>query len=331
MRAAVIAADGVSVETRPDPVPGPREVIVQVAECGICGTDVHIADGEFAPALPITPGHELAGEVVAVGTAVGPDDGVRAGDQVVVDPTLFCGECRSCRRGRGNHCRRMGAIGVTTGGGAAEFAAAPVANCVVLPERVRPADAPLIEPLACAVHGFDLLAPALGDHYLIYGAGTVGLMMMELAKRAGAASVDIVDIDATRLESARALGCSNAVVAADELDHPHDYDVVIDGTGVVAAIEDGLARVVGGGTFLLFGVAKESSVVRFSPFEVYRREIRILGSKALVHSFERATELFAGGLIRPEVMISHRRPLAEFPTALEEVRAGVGRKLHVVP
>ena len=328
MRAAVIAAEEVTVETIPDPSPGPREVVVAVAGCGICGTDLHIADGEFAPTLPVTPGHEFAGEVVARGRDV---TEVAVGDNVAVDPSLHCGECYFCRRGRGNLCERWAAIGVSHTGGAAEFAVAPAANCVVLPEGVHPADAALIEPLSCAVRGFDVLGPRLGDHYLVYGAGTMGLMMMELAKRAGAASVSVVDLNPVRLETARELGCSAAVGSADELDRPRGWDVVIDCTGVVAAIEDGLPRVVRGGTFQQFGVAAEHAVARISPFRVYNDEIRIVGSMAVLHSFERAAELFAAGFLRPEVMISHRLPLEEYPAALEQFRAGVGRKVQVLP
>jgi 2-desacetyl-2-hydroxyethyl bacteriochlorophyllide A dehydrogenase len=328
MRAAVISADRVTVETVPDPSPGPREVVVKVAGCGICGTDLHIADGEFAPTLPVTPGHEFAGEIVAVGTDV---TELRAGQQVAVDPSLHCGECYYCRRGKGNLCERWAAIGVTTTGGAAEFAVAPVANCVPLPDGVAPADAALIEPLSCAVRGFDVIQPKLGDHFLIYGAGTMGLMMMELAKRAGAASVSVVDLNPSRLETAKELGCSAAVTSADELGRPRGWDVVVDATGVVAAIEDGLKRVGRGGTFQQFGVANEDAVARFSPFRVYNQEIRIVGSMAVLHSFERAAELFAEGALRPEVMISHRLPLEEYPAALEQFRAGVGRKIQVCP
>ncbi len=328
MRAAVIAAERVTVETVPDPTPGPRQVVVAVAGCGICGTDLHIADGEFAPTLPVTPGHEFAGEVVGLGADV---TELRTGDQVAVDPSLHCGECYFCRRGRGNLCERWAAIGVTTTGGAAEFAVAPVANCVVLPEHVSAADAALIEPLSCAVRGFDVLAPSLGDHYLIYGAGTMGLMMMELAKRAGAASVSMVDLNPARLETAKELGCSAAVGSADELSRARGWDTVIDCTGVVAAIEDGLGRVIRGGTFQQFGVANEDAIARFSPFKVYNQEIRIVGSMAVLHSFERAAELFADGVLRPEVMISDRRPLEEYPAALEQFRAGVGRKIQVRP
>jgi 2-desacetyl-2-hydroxyethyl bacteriochlorophyllide A dehydrogenase len=328
MRAAVISADEVTVETVPDPTPGPREVVVSVAGCGICGTDLHIADGEFAPTLPVTPGHEFAGEIVGVGSDV---TELRVGDQVAVDPSLHCGECYFCRRGRGNLCERWAAIGVSTTGGAAEYAVAPVANCVVLPAGVAPADAALIEPLSCAVRGFDVLAPALGDHYLIYGAGTMGLMMMELAKRAGAASVSMVDLNPARLETAKELGCTHTVTSADDLEQRRGWDNVIDCTGVVAAIEDGLGRVIRGGTFQQFGVANEDAVARFSPFRVYNQEIRIVGSMAVLHSFERAAELFADGVLRPEIMISDRKPLEEYPAALEQFRAGVGRKIQVCP
>jgi 2-desacetyl-2-hydroxyethyl bacteriochlorophyllide A dehydrogenase len=220
---------------------------------------------------------------------------------------------------------------VTEAGGAAEFTRAPVANCVVLPEGVTPADAALIEPLSCAVRGFDVLRPMLGDNYLIYGAGTMGLMMMELSKRAGAARVDVVDLNPNRLETARLLGATNTVASADELEVPRGWDVVVDCTGVVAAIEDGLTRVGRGGTFLQFGVSGEKATARFSPFRVYNEEITIAGSMAVLHSFERAAALFAAGVLRADVMISHRFGLEEYPKALEQFKAGIGRKIQVTP
>lgn len=329
MKAALIAAPGeVEVTTVDDPTPGDKEVVVSVAGCGICGTDLHILEGEFAPTLPIVPGHEFAGEVVAIGSSVRE---VRVGDQVTVDPSLFCYECYYCRRGRNNLCERWAAIGVTVPGGAAEFAKAPEANCVVLPEGVRAADAALVEPLSCAVRGFDVLQAQLGDHYLIYGAGTMGLMMMELAKRAGASTVDVVDLNPKRLETARQLGASSTVGSADELTMPRGWDIVIDCTGVVKAIEDGLTRVGKGGTFLQFGVSEEKAVAKFSPYRVYNEEIRIAGSMAVLHSFERAAELFLAGVLNVDVMISDRFPLEQYPAALEQFRNGIGRKIQVTP
>lgn len=329
MKAVVISAPGVvEVTTVDDPTPGPREVVVQVAACGICGTDLHILQGEFAPTLPVIPGHEFAGTVVALGPGV---TEVAVGDQVAVDPSLYCHECHYCRIGRGNLCERWAAIGVTEPGGAAEFAKAPVANCVRLPAGVRTADAALIEPLSCTVRGFDVLPSRLGDHYLIYGAGTMGLMNLELAKRAGAASVDVVDINPDRLETARALGCSAAVSSADELARPRGWEIVIDCTGVVAAIEDGLSRVGKGGTFLQFGVSSEKATVTWSPFRIYNQEITIAGSMAVLHSFERAADLFAAGVLDPTVMISDRYPIEAYPAAIEQFAKGIGRKIQVNP
>jgi 2-desacetyl-2-hydroxyethyl bacteriochlorophyllide A dehydrogenase len=329
VRAAVITSPGeVEVTTVPDPSPGPRDVVVAVAGCGICGTDLHILDGEFAPTLPVVPGHEFAGEVVEVGREV---TEIAVGDQVAVDPSLHCGECYYCRRGRGNLCERWNAIGVSTSGGAADFAVGPVANCFRLAGGIPTADAALVEPLSCAVRGFDVLQPQLGDHYLIYGAGTMGLMMMELAKRAGAASVSMVDLNPTRLETAEVLGCTATVASADELERPRGWDIVIDCTGVVAAIEDGLRRVGRGGTFQQFGVSNEKAVARFEPYRVYNQEIRIVGSMAVLHSFERAGELLEAGFLRPDVMISHRFDLEDYPKALEQFRQGVGRKIQVQP
>ncbi|MEJ3748699.1 zinc-dependent alcohol dehydrogenase family protein [Actinomycetes bacterium KLBMP 9797] len=329
MRAAVIVTPGqISIEKVPDPAPGPRDVVVEVAGCGICGTDLHIMDGEFAPAYPIVPGHEFAGRVVEVGAAV---TELTVGAQVAVDPSLYCGECYQCRRARGNLCENWNAIGVTRPGGAAQYAVAPVRNCFRLPEGVNPADAALIEPLSCAVRGFDVLPRRLGDHYLIYGAGTMGLMMMELAKRAGAATVSMVDLNPVRLATARLLGCTAAVVAAAELDAPRGWDVVIDCTGVEAAITDGLGRVAKGGTFLQFGVAAYGARAVIEPYKIYNQEITITGSMAVLHSFDRAGELFAGGLLPPDVFISHRYPLDDYATAMSEFRAGKGRKLQITP
>ncbi|MGW4170716.1 alcohol dehydrogenase catalytic domain-containing protein, partial [Streptomyces chartreusis] len=241
MKAAVIEAPGkVTVTTVPDPTPGPREVVVDVAACGLCGTDLHILQGEFAPTLPVVPGHEFAGEVVGLGSEV---TELALGDRVAVDPSLYCHECRYCRVGRNNLCDRWQAIGVTVAGGAAEYAVAPVANCVRLPDHVDVQDAALIEPLSCAVRGYDVLNSRLGAHVLIYGSGTMGLMMLELAKRTGAASVDVVDVNPERLATAEKLGCSQVGLSADELRRSGGgWDVVVDATGNAAAIQDGLER-----------------------------------------------------------------------------------------
>jgi 2-desacetyl-2-hydroxyethyl bacteriochlorophyllide A dehydrogenase len=329
MQAAVIKAVGeVGVMTVEDPTPQPRDVVVQVAACGICGTDLHILAGEFAPSLPIIPGHEFAGTIVAVGSHV---TELKPGQRVAVDPSMYCNECHYCRLGRNNLCERWNAIGVSVPGGAAQYALAPVANCVVLPDHVRVEDAALIEPLSCAIRGYDVLSSQLGSHVLIYGSGTMGLMMLQLAKRCGAASVDVVDINPSRLETAITLGCSSAVTSADELEGPRGWELVIDATGAAAAIQDGLPRVAPGGTFLQFGVTATSTRVEIEPYHIYNKEITITGSMAVLHSFERAADLLATGLLDPDVFISDRLPLTDFEEALTRFQRGIGRKIQLIP
>lgn len=330
MKAVVIEEPGkVTLENVPDPSPAEREVIVEVAAVGICGTDVHIVDGDFAPTpYPITPGHEFAGTVVAVGSEVSES---MIGTRVAVDPSLFCGECHYCQLGRGNLCQRWGAIGVTTSGACAEFARAPVANCHSLPDAVPLEHAALIEPLSCAIHGFDLLPRRLGEHYLIYGAGTMGLLMAQLARRAGAATVSVVDLNSSRLTMATDLGADAVGVSADAFDRPEGWEVVVDCTGAVAAIEDGLRRVRRGGAFQVFGVAAAEVMATFSPFRVYNDEITIVGSMAVLHSFDRAVELMAQDVVAADAMISDWFALDTYAEALDAFRRGMGRKLQVRP
>jgi 2-desacetyl-2-hydroxyethyl bacteriochlorophyllide A dehydrogenase len=328
VNAVVVERPGkVGVQQVDDPAPGPREVLVRVEACGICGTDIHLLDGDspLAP-YPLIPGHEFCGEVVAVGTEV---EHLRGGDVVAVDPNLPCGECRFCQAGRDNLCQNYAAIGVTTAGACAELVAAPAAKAFVLPADLPRAWGTLVEPLSCAVHGFDRLGARLADRYLIYGAGAMGLLMAQLAKRAGAASVDVVDVTPSRLPVAERLGADRSATSAAELNQPHGWEVVIDATGVVAAIEDGLRRAARGGTFLMFGVAPAEAAASFSPFRVYNEEINIVGSMAVLHSFERARDLLVGGVIDAEAMITQRLALDSYEDAVAAFRAGAGLKIQV--
>ncbi|SHN21090.1 zinc-dependent alcohol dehydrogenase family protein [Streptomyces yunnanensis] len=332
MRAVVIEEPHrLHVTTVPDPTPGPGEVVVAVAAAGLCETDVHMLAGEFGPTrYPVVPGHEFAGEVVAVGADV---TAFAEGDAVAVDPALYCGACHFCALGRGNLCERWGTLGITVDGACAEYVAVPARNCHRLPETVPLAHAPLIEPLSTIVRGLDIVAPRLGDNFLIYGAGTMGLLYLQVARRAGAASVSVVDVNEERLAVARRRGADAVATDADTLAsaHPRGWEVVTDCTGNIRAIEDGLTRPARGGTFQQFGCAPDQETARFSPFRIYHDEIRIVGSMAILHSFGRAVELLGKGVIDAETMITHRFGLDSYATALETFRRGTGRKLQIVP
>jgi 2-desacetyl-2-hydroxyethyl bacteriochlorophyllide A dehydrogenase len=335
MRAVVIKAPGeIQVADVPEPKPARGQVVVRVAACGICGTDIHIVDGNLPPTpYPIIPGHEFGGEVVAIGAADEETgvNGVAVGDRVAVQPNMPCGRCRSCRLGRGNICETWRAIGVTHPGGAAELVAVPAEACYQLPDAISDSAAALVEPLSCAVHGMTRLPRGVDDRYLVYGAGTMGLLIAQLARHAGARSISVVDLKPSRLELASRLGASAVATSAAELADNADFDVVVDATGVVSAIEDGLARVRRGGTFLQFGVARPGATARFSPYRIYNEEIDIIGSMSLQNSFLPAVELIADGAVNVEALVSDRLPLTDYQEAIGKFRSGVGQKLQILP
>ena len=331
MKAVVIEKpNSMSVTRIEDPTPAAGEAMIKVEACGICGTDIHVLHGEFAPTrYPIVPGHEFCGEVVAVAKDV---RNVKVGDFVAVDPSLFCGHCRQCRAGRFNLCENWNATGVGSANGAsAEFVAVPAANAFQLPPDMPRHWGALVEPLSCAVHGLDQVDLQVADNYLIYGAGTMGLLLAQLAKNSGASHLDMVERNPRRHDLAKRLAADRIAASADELDRPQGWDVVIDATGVVQAIEDGLKRVARGGTFLMFGVANADATASFSPFKVYNDEIKIIGSMAVLHSFERALTLLAKGVIDCEAMITSRFKLDEYSKAIDTFLAGSGLKIQVSP
>jgi 2-desacetyl-2-hydroxyethyl bacteriochlorophyllide A dehydrogenase len=331
VRAVQVAQPGDwSVIEVPDPSPGRGEVVLRVEVCGLCGTDMHIIDGELSSATyPLIPGHELAGEVVAVGEGV---EGPKVGDRVAVDPNLSCGRCHYCHIGRANLCENYRAIGVTRAGGFAELVSVPAAATYSLPTDLATELAGLVEPLSCAVHGLNRLPGTLGAHCLVYGAGTMGLLMAHLVRSAGAASIAMVDRDEDRLSFAATFGIDSVALHAHELNRPEGFEVVIDATGVLAAINDGLTRVRTGGTFLQFGVADEHAQASFSPFAVYNREIDIIGSMAVHNSLSRAIDLIAadaGKQLRS--LVSDVLPIDRFDDAVSMFRSRSGRKIQLAP
>jgi 2-desacetyl-2-hydroxyethyl bacteriochlorophyllide A dehydrogenase len=330
VRAVVFEEPGkLSVQEVDDPTPDRTDVVVEVAGVGICGTDIHVFEGDYGGAqYPLVPGHEVSGTVVAVGGAV---TAVAVGDRVVVDPTLACGQCERCVNGSYNLCLNWNCFGVArTNGASAEYLVAPAANAYKLPDGVDLYQATMIEPLSCAIRAYDVLPRRLGEHYLIYGAGTMGLLIAQLAPRAGAASVTVVDPNEGRRTLATEVGIETVAASAAELDRS-SWDVVIDATGVIAAIEDGLPRVKPGGTFQQFGVAPVDGRASYLPISIVRDEVTMVGSAASRYTFSRAVEMFAAGAIRSEPMFSHSFTLDDYGQAMDMFRRGEGRKLQIRP
>ncbi len=328
MRAAIVDTPGsIRVGDVPDPKPEPRHVVVKVGACGICGTDLHIADGHFPPTpYPIVPGHEFAGEIVELGGDV---TGWSVGDRVAVDPSLFCGYCGPCRGGHGNLCENWGATGDTVNGAFAEYVSVPSANCHRMPDHLSWQQGALVEPLSCAVHGVRRIGVEAGERLLVVGAGTMGLLMQQLLQSAGAV-VTVVDRDTSRLHRATDLGAHAIAGDTAELDGER-FDAAVDATGAVPAIEAAFDSLRRGGRLLVFGVAPADARVALSPFRIYNDEITVVGSMAVLHSFGRALDLVADGAVVTEPLLTHALPLEDYPAALDLMRSGAGLKVQVLP
>jgi 2-desacetyl-2-hydroxyethyl bacteriochlorophyllide A dehydrogenase len=338
MRAVVIDAPGIiQVDNVPDPTPRPDEVLVRVGACGICGTDLHIIDGDSPLArYPIIPGHEFAGEVVALGSEVAQryeEENITVGSRIAVEPNLYCGYCDSCRTGHENLCLNYAALGVTTNGAVAQYVAVPVANAYALPDNMSFREGALIEPVSCAVHGMHILNPRSGDTFLIVGAGTMGLLLLQLAVRGGASRVAMVDVNAQRLALAEQLGPTRTYSDIKQAlkDEPLGFNCVIDATGVAPVIENAFMAVKRGGKLLIFGVASNEARISLSPFRIYNDEITIIGSMAVLFSFQAALDLISSGVINTEAMLTKALPLQDFLEALDMVRYGKGVKTQILP
>jgi len=323
------------VREAPDPEPGPDQVLVRVAACGICGTDQHIFDGDFFPTYPLIGGHELAGQVVALGPQ-SVETVVRAGDRVAVDPSLFCGSCFFCQRAQGNHCLNWNGIGVTRDGGFAEFVVAPTAN--VYPVGDMPYEvAAFIEPISCVVYGLKRLRIPVGANALVYGAGPIGLLMLQLVAHGGASTVAVVDLKEDKLKLARSLGAHEGVPAGPGADDalreisPLGFDVVIDCTGVPAVVEHMFTHARRNGKLLFFGVNPPDGRISISPFDVYQKDLEILGSFALRYTFHDAFALLESGALDVQPLLSDRFPIEGFPEALELAGSGEALKVQIQP
>jgi len=326
MRAVVFDGPGtVSVRDLPDPEPGPGEVRVRPLLTGICGTDRHLLAGGFMATFPLVPGHEIVGEVESLGDGA---EGVPVGTLVAVDNTDVCGACESCRRGKPLYCSRFRSLGCNAPGGFAELMTAPAAKCFPL-DGLDPAVAVMTEPLACAVHGADVLGLRPGSDVLLFGAGPTGLLLAQLLMHGGAARITVAAPSEHKLEVARSVGVDETV-PVDRADPavstrrlrevaPSGFDVVVEATGApsVLAICTGLTRT--GGTVLVYGMADERAAVPFSPYQIFARELTVKGSFAQIHCFDRALLELRTGRVRTDGIITDRFQLDRFGEALEAV------------
>lgn len=303
----------------PEPVTGADDVLIKVHAAGICGTDLHIFKGEYEATYPLTPGHEFSGEVVAVGANV---RNFKVGDRVTADPNIPCNRCSYCQQNEPNQCRNLRAIGVTQNGAFAEYVIAPEGNVFNIGEMSYSAAA-LIEPLACVVWGLKQVEAQAGNSALVLGAGPMGCLVAQGLRSAGAAQVVVTDVAPWRLRMAENLGVSAAILADESQASrlktlsPDGFDIVVDATGIPAVLESAFQYAKPRGKIWVFGVTPIGSFVKFPAYEVFRRDLKIIGSFAVNRTFPQSIALVQSGVIQVEPLISHELPLDEFGRGLE--------------
>lgn len=293
----------------PDPKAGQDEVVVQVKASGICHTDYEVLKDNYGTgAFPVVPGHEYAGVVVEVGADV---TGVKTGDRVAVDPNIECGTCRACARGWAHLCEKLGANGVTTNGGFAEFS-------VVKATAVHPIgdmsflQAALAEPMGCVLNGLDAVHEAWMQDALIFGAGPMGLLMGLALKTSGVNRVAFVDISEDRLELASSFGFDVVASGSDDLKRwHHRADLAVEATGVPQVASSLANYMANGSKGLFFGVCPSDAKIEMSPFEVFRRQLTLAGSHSLNHNIPDALSIISKLGSEIDRAVSHLLPLSE--------------------
>jgi L-iditol 2-dehydrogenase len=310
----------VRIEDAPDPHPGPGEVVCRVLACGVCGSDV--LDAWVARKVPAVLGHELVGEVEALGEGV---ECVAVGDRVVVHHHAPCGECRRCRRGHETLCDQFRATALDPGGFAERVRVPPeLAVELLAVDGLDSERATFVEPLACVLRAFDRAGLRAGDSLLVVGAGTSGLLAIAAAHARAVDAVWVREPRPERLERALALGAERH---GNEL-----VDVALVCTPKPDAIADGFAAVAPGGTLCLYAPPLPGTPLSLDGFALYTGEIDVCASYSAGPSDMRAAlELIASGRIDPAPLVTHRLRLEETARALELQRSGEALKALVLP
>ena len=336
-RQVVVGATGqIVVEAAPDPVPGAGEAVVRLVLGGICGSDVHAAHGRHPwVARPYHPGHELVGVV----ERAGPGASIAPGTRVTVEPILACGTCKRCRGGEYNLCRSMAFFGCTTPlGGMADRFVIPADRLIPVPAALGDLDAVLIEPLSTPVHAVRLAGGDLtGRTVAILGAGTIGLLVLAVARQANAARIAVCEPLAAKRERALRLGADSVhdprdpgVVNAVREDLGESADVVFDCVAIQSTMDQAIAMAIKGGTVVVVGVP--SAPVTLPLPEVQDLQLRIQGSATYVRDdILAAIDMLERGVVRAVDIVTAVYALGDAPAAFAAAAGGNHVKVVVTP
>jgi L-iditol 2-dehydrogenase len=335
-QARMVEPGTLEIREVPRPEPQTNEVLAAVRRIGVCGSDIHVYHGEHPyTSYPVVQGHEVSGEIVAVGDGV---EGLQVGDRVTWMPQIVCGECYPCTHGMYHICENLKVMGFQAPGAAQEYFAVQASKVLAVPQSVSFDEAALIEPLAVAAHALRRSGEDLaGKRVLVLGAGTIGNLVAQVARASGAAAVMITDISDYKVEKARACGIDVAVnTAREELgealrEHfgPSRADLILECVGVQETITQAVAEARKGTTIVVVGVFGERPEVDLGL--VQDRELSLVGTLMYQRQdYERAIELVAAGALVLEPLVTHRFPLEAYAEAYETIEGSGGRYLKVM-
>lgn len=327
MKAAVCESSrNITIKEVRMPQPGPDEALIRVRASGICGSDIRAYMGMHpAVVYPVTLGHEFAGEIAALGENV---EGFEIEDDVIVEPLFPCGECAMCLAGDYNLCEDLVMTGYQMPGSFAEYTLAKAEFLYHKDESLSFNEAALIEPLAVALHAVKRAGIGIGDMVVIQGAGGIGLLTMQVAKKAGA-MVIVTDISTDKLHLAADLGADYVVnVAMSDLHEllmaitkDRGADIVIECAGNSETLAETVGLVRKGGTIVLVGWTG-NKLDQISLTEITMGEINLLGSSTYCRNFPVAIELALSRDINLGGIVSHEYRLSGLEAALKELSSG---------
>lgn len=318
------------VEEYEMPKVGPKDVLIQVKACGVCGTDVHIYEGDKG-AAEVTPptilGHEFSGVIAEVGSEV---TNYKAGDRVCIDPNCYCGACEPCRNGVVHYCEHMIGYGTTVNGGFAEYCAVNERQVYKLGDNTSFEQGAMTEPVACCLHGMDMCEIRPGHQVVVIGGGMIGLLMLQLSRLAGAAKVALLE----PVESKRGVGKK---LGADICIDPIHEDVkarlkeegmtwvntVIECVGRPSTIEQAIDIAGNKAVVMMFGLTKPDETISVKPFEIFRKELVLKASYINPYTQKRALDLIDSGRLDVSSMVYEVADLDELADILSnpELRA----------
>ncbi len=295
MRAALFDGNNLRVADHPLRKIKANEVLIKVRACGVCGTDIKIVAGQSAASPPVILGHEFCGTVAKTGAGV---ENLTQGDFVAVDPNIVCGQCQFCRSGKFQLCENLIALGVDVDGGFAEYCIVPEKQCYPIPETVHPYHAALLEPLSCALYGFQKAGIRSGESVVIVGGGMIGLLMLKLCRLSAAQRIILVEPDRNRQQLLTDAGADQVFDPQDE----HFYervmdittggaDVAIECVGSAATVKQAYTLLKRGGRLVIFGVSPPDQLWGVAPYDIFRNDITIIGSFLNPFTFQAAVDL----------------------------------------